>query len=235
MPVYQLDERIAFPRPELSDEDGLLAIGGDLRPERLLLAYAHGIFPWYSEGVPILWHSPNPRMVLEIGAVHVSRSLRKVIRRGSYEIKLDTAFRDVVQQCATIDRPDQGGTWITNDMTEAYAQLHALGFAHSAEAWRDGRLVGGVYGVSLGSLFFGESMFALEPNASKVAFVALVDQLSQWGFELIDCQVHTEHLERFGAVMWPRERYLEFLADAMVKPTLRGEWNLGSAIIPTPS
>ncbi len=231
MPVYQLDERIAFPRPQLADEDGLLAIGGDLRPERLLLAYAHGIFPWYSEGVPILWHSPDPRMVLEIGKVHMSRSLRKAIRRGTYEIKLDTAFRRVVGHCATVDRPDHCGTWITNDMTEAYSQLHDLGFAHSAEAWRDGRLVGGVYGVSLGSLFFGESMFALEPDASKVAFVALVEQLADWGLELVDCQVHTEHLERFGAVMWPRERYLDFLADAMVKPTLRGTWRLGATAV----
>ena len=234
MPVYQLDERIAFPRPELADEDGLLAIGGDLRPERLLLAYAHGIFPWYSEGVPILWHSPDPRMVLEIGTVHVSRSLRKAIRRGTYEITLDTAFRTVVEQCSTVDRPGQGGTWITKDMTEAYSQLHDLGFAHSAEAWRDGGLVGGVYGVSLGSLFFGESMFALEPNASKVAFVALAEQLADWGVELIDCQVHTDHLHRFGAVMWPRDRYLEFLADGVVKPTLRGAWRMGAEIISAP-
>ena len=235
MPVYELDERIAFPRPELADEDGLLAIGGDLRPERLLLAYAHGIFPWYSQGVPILWHSPDPRMVLEVGRFRVSRSLRKAIRRGTYEIKLDTAFRRVVEHCATVDRPDQGGTWITDDMSEAYSELHELGFAHSAEAWRDGHLVGGVYGVSMGSLFFGESMFALEPNASKVAFVTLVEQLAAWGTELIDCQVHTDHLERFGAVMWPRARYLEFLAEAMVKPTLRGAWRLGAAITPAPS
>jgi leucyl/phenylalanyl-tRNA---protein transferase len=201
-------------------------VGGDLRPERLVLAYAMGIFPWYSEDTPILWHSPDPRMVLEASKIVVNRSLRKTIRRGAYEVRLDTAFRQVIEKCSLVPRPGQDGTWITDEMLEAYVDLHERGLAHSAEAWHEGELVGGLYGVSLGGAYFGESMFAEAPDASKVAFVTLVEQLQRWGIELVDCQVHTEHLARFGAEEWPRERFLQALAEALQKPTRRGKWML---------
>ena len=224
MPVFRLSKRLAFPPPELADEGGLLAVGGDLRPERLLLAYALGIFPWYSEGLPILWYSPDPRLVLESDKLVVSRSLRKVIRRGTYRVTFDTAFDQVIRACADAPRPGQSGTWITEDMVSAYCRLHELGFAHSAETWQDGQLVGGLYGVSLGAAFFGESMFARASDASKVAFVTMVEQLARWEIGLIDCQVHTEHLERFGAEEWPRERFLARLAEVLEAPTRGGPW-----------
>jgi leucyl/phenylalanyl-tRNA---protein transferase len=226
MPIFQLDDRLVFPRPDLAERDGLLAVGGDLRPQRLLLAYANGIFPWYSEGLPILWHSPDPRMVLDPAQLHVPRSLRKALRRGQFEVRLDTAFAEVVQHCAETPRADQDGTWITSEMLAAYINLHELGFAHSAEAWHDGRLVGGLYGVSLGSAFFGESMYTHAPDASKVAFVVLVEQLHAWGVRLVDCQVHTDHLERFGATLWPRACYLDELRACLDQPTRRGRWSL---------
>lgn len=224
MPIFALDERLVFPPPELANEDGLLAVGGDLRPERLLLAYSSGIFPWYHEGLPILWHSPDPRMVLRAEELEISRSLRKAMRRKPYEIRLDTAFREVITHCAERERPGQSGTWITPEMIDAYCELHRLGFAHSAEAWVDGRLVGGLYGVSLGAAFFGESMFALAPDASKLAFVTLVEQLRAWGIGLIDCQVYTDHLARFGAREWPRAAFLAALEEALESPTRRGLW-----------
>src|SRR5262245_15828062 len=186
VPVYRLDERLVFPRPDLADEDGLLAVGGDLRPERLLRAYASGIFPWYSEGLPILWHSPDPRFVLEPRRIHLSRSLRKAIRRGLYEVRYDTAFTEAVEGGPRQRCPGREGTWITEEMRDAYVALHRQGFAHSAESWKGGRLQGGLYGVSLGSVFFGESMFTRAPDASKVAFAALVARLIDWRFTLID-------------------------------------------------
>lgn len=224
MPVFQLGRRLAFPDPNLAEE-GLLAVGGDLRPERLLLGYASGIFPWYEEGQPILWHSPDPRMVLEAKKLHVPVSLRKAIKRGSYRITLDTAFRQVIEGCAAARRPDEPGTWITPEMIEAYTELHRMGFAHSAEAWKGEKLAGGLYGVSLGAAFFGESMFTRMPDASKIAFVALVRQLERWGITLIDSQVYTQHIERFGAEEWPRKRYLAALAKAIQKPTRKGKWS----------
>ncbi|MEM9490702.1 MAG: leucyl/phenylalanyl-tRNA--protein transferase, partial [Myxococcota bacterium] len=211
MPVFRLDERLLFPPPEMADENGVLAIGGDLSPDRLLMAYGMGIFPWYGEDLPIIWHSPDPRMVLKADKLHVSRSLRKALRKGLYDIRLDTAFGAVIEACAVLPRPGQDGTWIVDEMIDAYIELHELGFAHSVEAWRDDELVGGLYGVSLGGAFFGESMFARAPDASKIAFVTLVKQLRAWGIELIDCQVHTDHLARFGAENWPRARFLEAL------------------------
>jgi leucyl/phenylalanyl-tRNA--protein transferase len=229
MPVFRLNARLAFPPPELADESGLLAVGGDLRPERLLLAYSLGIFPWYSDGLPILWYSPDPRLVLECPDLVVPRSLKKTLRRGHYRVTLDTAFDRVIRACADAPRPGQHGTWITEDMVRAYRKLHELGYAHSAEAWMDGELAGGLYGVSLGGGFFGESMFARADDASKVAFVTLVEQLGRWGIDLIDCQVHTEHLARFGAVEWPRERFLARLATALEKPTRSGRWRLEPA------
>jgi leucyl/phenylalanyl-tRNA---protein transferase len=224
MPIFRLDDRLWFPPPELADEEGILAVGGDLRPERLLLAYRMGIFPWYNVGLPIIWHSPDPRTVLPAATLHVPRSLRKVMNRGAYEVRVDTAFARVIDACAETPRPGQEGTWITEGMRVAYGHLHELGFAHSFEAWRGDLLAGGLYGVSLGGAFFGESMFAHAPDASKVAFVTAVAQLGRWGIELIDCQVHTEHLERFGAVEWPRARYLEALGRALLRPTRRGRW-----------
>jgi leucyl/phenylalanyl-tRNA---protein transferase len=224
VPVFRLDKRLIFPPPELA-EDGLLAVGGDLSPDRLLLAYATGIFPWYDEGQPIHWHSPDPRLVLPAGELHVPRSLERTLRRGAFRITFDTSFGPVVDACASAPRPLQHGTWITGEMRRAYKRLHRLGYAHSAEAWRGDRLAGGLYGVSLGGAFFGESMFAREPDASKVAFVSLVRQLQLWGITLIDCQVATEHLGRFGAREWPRQRFLAALAKALEHPTRRGGWS----------
>ena len=226
MPVYRLGSELAFPHPESSDPSGLLALGGDLSPERLLLAYSAGIFPWYSEGQPILWHSPDPRCVLVPGELRVSRSLAKTLRRDRFEVRLDTAFDAVIGACADTPRPGQDGTWITGEMRRAYADLHRLGFAHSAEAWEEGQLVGGLYGISLGSAFFGESMFALRSDASKVAFARLVAQLERWDFELIDCQLQTDHLAHFGARPWPRRRFLELLARCLERDTRRGPWRL---------
>jgi len=223
VPVFRLDERLLFPPPELA-EDGLLAVGGDLSSERLLLAYAAGIFPWYEEGQPILWHSPDPRLVLRAADLHVPRSLERTLRRGTFRITLDTAFDRVVEACARAPRAGQGGTWLTREMRRAYKRLHREGWAHSAEAWVGGLLAGGLYGVSIGGVFFGESMFARRADASKAAFVTLVRQLQDWGITLIDCQVTTEHLRRFGAREWPREHFLEELAGAIEQPTRRGTW-----------
>ncbi|MDJ0868241.1 MAG: leucyl/phenylalanyl-tRNA--protein transferase [Myxococcota bacterium] len=229
MAVYRLGAEAVFPPVEEAEPSGLLAVGGDLAPERLLVGYSLGIFPWPLVAEPLLWFSPDPRMVLRPDTLYVGRSLRKTLRRADYQVRLDTAFGDVVDGCARVPRPDEAGTWITAEMRDAYLRLHELGFAHSAEAWRGGELVGGLYGVSLGGCFFGESMFARAPDASKVAFVTLVRQLAAWGFELIDCQVYTEHLERFGAVEWSRARFLRALAAALERPTRRGPWRLDRA------
>lgn len=227
MTVFRLDERLLFPTPDQADESGLLAVGGDLRPERLELAYSLGIFPWYSKE-PILWYSPDPRMVLRPDALRVSKSLRQTLRRGAYRITLDTAFERVIAACARVKRPGQATTWITPAMRKAYGALHRRGLAHSAEAWSGDTLVGGLYGVSLGAAFFGESMFAREPDASKAAFATLVAQLAGWGITLIDCQVHTPHLARFGAALWPRALYLSALTRALKAPTRPGPWSFES-------
>jgi leucyl/phenylalanyl-tRNA--protein transferase len=225
VPIYLLGEDPEeFPPPERADRSGLLAVGGDLRPERLLAAYARGIFPWYSEGQPLLWHSPDPRFVLQPAQLHVGKSLRKTLRQAPYRLSWDRAFAQVIDACAAMPRPGQSGTWITPEMREAYVALHQQGFAHSMEAWQGERLVGGFYGVSLGAAFFGESMFALAPDASKVAFATAVERFAAWGFHFVDCQVETEHLARFGAVGWPRRRFLEALAQALKSPTRRGPW-----------
>jgi leucyl/phenylalanyl-tRNA--protein transferase len=211
MPVFQLSDELIFPPAELAEASGLLAVGGDLRPERLLLAYAQGIFPWPQEGELLAWFSPDPRMVLRARDLHVSRRLRRTLQQRRFEVRLDTAFRDVIEHCARIERKGQRGTWITRDMIDAYCRLHELGYVHSAEAWREGALVGGIYGVWLGGVFTGESMFALVPDASKVALVTLVRQLERWGCDLLDAQVYSEHLARLGATEWPRRRFLEEL------------------------
>jgi len=203
---------------------GPLALGGDLRPERLVLAYSLGIFPWYSPNEPIQWHSPDPRMVLLADELRVTRSLRRTIRKGRFRVTLDTAFAAVVEACAETPRPEQDGTWITDEMKAAYVELHARGVAHSAEAWDGDELAGGLYGVSLGGAFFGESMFTHQADASKVAFVTFTEQLARWGVRLIDCQVYTEHLARFGAGEWPREEFLRALRSALERPTRVGVW-----------
>lgn len=226
MPLFALPPEHIFPDPELAREDGLLAVGGDLHPGRLLLAYAQGIFPWYSEEQPILWHSPDPRFVLMLDEFELSRSLRRVVRKQPFEIRADTAFEDVIDACAAVARPEQDGTWITSEMRSAYVALHELGFAHSVESWLDGELQGGLYGVSLGGVFFGESMFARASDASKVALVHLVMQLRAWGFDLLDSQVHTEHLARFGGREIPRHHYLDLLHERMQVPSRKGVWTL---------
>ena len=227
MPVYLLSEHLAFPPPQLANEDGVVAVGGDVTPERLLVAYESGIFPWPDEGLPLLWFSPDPRFVLDLETVHVGRSLRKRLRKAPYRITFDEAFTEVIDHCAHVPRPGQSGTWITTDMRQGYVRLHQLGYAHSVEAWNDeGKLVGGLYGVSLGRAFFGESMFARAPDASKIAFATLCAQLRAWDYRFVDCQVHTAHLERFGATDWPRRRFLEALDEALVPSTRKGRWEL---------
>ena len=211
MPVFRLGLEPVFPPAALAEPEGLLAIGGDLSPDRLLAAYRMGIFPWYEPGGPILWWSPDPRLVLFPGELQVSRRLRRTIRQGRFEVRHNTAFDQVIRACAETPRAHEDGTWITPEMQRAYIRLHELGCAHCTEAWRDGRLVGGVYGVQVGRCFCGESMFHHETDASKVAFVALVETLAAEGIELIDCQITSEHLIRFGAREISRSRFLQLL------------------------
>lgn len=217
----------------MARRDGLLAAFGDLSVERLLLAYRSGIFPWYNDDSPILWWSPPQRAVVEPGALHVGRSLRKVLKRGAFEVRFDTAFPEVISGCATAERSveagGEAGTWIVPEMEEAYVRLHEAGYAHSVESWQEGRLVGGLYGVSLGGAFFGESMFSRVPEASKVAFVHLAEQLASWGFDLIDCQLMNPHLQRFGAHLIPRREFLRRLEASLLRPTRRGPWTAAPA------
>jgi leucyl/phenylalanyl-tRNA--protein transferase len=204
--------------------NGLLAAGGDLSPERLLRAYRHGIFPWYGEGEPILWWSPDPRMVLFPAELKIGRSLRKILRKRAFTLSADTAFEDVIEGCSA-PRAGQPGTWITADMKRAYCRLHRLGIAHSVETWQDGRLAGGLYGVALGHAFFGESMFSRTSDASKVALVGLVRQLQAWGFEIIDCQMRTELLASFGAREIPRSEFTRRLSELLHYPAVPGPWS----------
>jgi leucyl/phenylalanyl-tRNA--protein transferase len=214
-----------FPPVDQASPEGLLAVGGDLCPERLLEAYRHGIFPWYNDDQPILWWSPDPRAVLFPDKLHVSRSLKRSLRSNAFALTLDTCFREVMAQCAG-PRPQypEGGTWITGDMLDAYTRLHELGYAHSVETWQDDRLVGGLYGVSLGSAFFAESMFTKVDEASKVALVKLVKQLQAWNFRLIDCQQFSPHVSRFGAEEIPRSVFINHLTHALTLPDRRGRW-----------
>ncbi len=225
MPIYRLSQDLVFPPPHLA-EDGLLAVGGDLRPERILLAYRHGIFPWYSAGEPILWWSPDPRMVFLPSEFHVSRRLGRILRSGRFHVTLDTAFEQVIKACATVPRTGQDGTWITPEMMEAYTELHRLGYAHSAECWRDGELAGGIYGIALGVCFFGESMFSRQSNASKVVLATLAEQFKRWGVGLIDCQVPNDHLRSLGAREIPRPAFLKLLAQGLRPETRCGPWCL---------
>ena len=223
MPVYELGRALVFPPPSEA-VDGLLAVGGDLSAKRLLLAYRSGIFPWYSEDLPILWHSPDPRCVIGVDRVHAGRTLRRAMAKGIYEVRFDTAFERVIEACQTTPRAGQDGTWITSDMVDAYVHLHRLGFAHSVEAWERGELVGGLYGVSLGRVFFGESMYARRPDASKIALLTLAGRLAKWGFRIIDSQVATPQTLALGAEEWPRELFLKVLAQDVAFPTRRGSW-----------
>jgi leucyl/phenylalanyl-tRNA--protein transferase len=226
MPVFLLSDKIAFPPPRLAPKDGLLAVGGDLSQKRLLLAYSMGIFPWFSDNEPIMWWSPDPRLVLYPRDVRVSRTLRKIINKNMFHLTMDSAFDQVINQCAQTRLQNNEGTWLVKDMIDAFCKLHESGFAHSVEAWYNNKLAGGLYGVSLGRCFFGESMFAHFSNASNVALVRLVEYLNDLSFDMIDCQVTTDHLIRFGAREIPRVRFLEQLEKSLEKPTLRGKWSL---------
>ncbi len=225
MVVYRLIEEPIFPHPEEAEPDGLLAVGGDLTPERLLSAYASGIFPWYDENSPILWWSLNPRLVLFFDKLHISKRIKRKVRKSEYMVTLDRAFESVIHNCANKFRPGQAGTWIVPEMIEAYIKLHKLGFAHSVEVWnKKGNLAGGLYGVSLGKTFSGESMFFLEPDASKVGFSYLVQFLKNREFHFVDCQQPTDHLKSLGAEEMEREKFLDLLDEALEFPALRGQW-----------
>jgi len=229
MPVFRLSSNLTFPPPHLAIAEGLLAVGGDLSIERLVMAYSQGIFPWYAEDDPILWWSPDPRLVLYPDELHVSRSLRKLLRQRPFAVTLDRAFDRVIRACAGSRGPDHPGTWIVPEMIAAYETLHGAGLAHSVEAWDGDGLAGGLYGVSLGDVFFGESMFSRASNASKAALVHLVEGLQRAGFRLIDCQVTTAHLMRFGAREISRSRFLEELQRALKHPTRQGRWHFSEA------
>ena len=229
MPVYLLSNELIFPSPKLAAQEGLLAVGGDLSQKRLLLAYRMGIFPWYSENEPIMWWSPDPRLILYPDQLKISKSLKKVINKGDFELTMDQDFKAVIRACAESRTETNEGTWIVDEMITAYCELHESGLAHSVEAWMNGQLAGGLYGVSIGRCFFGESMFTRISNASKVAFVGLVKHLQGLHFDLIDCQVTTAHLLSFGAHEIPRSRFLDELATALKAPTLKGRWSFSSS------
>jgi leucyl/phenylalanyl-tRNA--protein transferase len=224
MPVFELTDEIIFPPPELAEDNGLLAVGGDLSEPRILLAYSMGIFPWYSKEDPLLWWSPDPRLVLFPKEMKLSRSLKQIINKKIFRVTLDTAFEQVIRSCAEVHNNENNGTWITEEMIGSYIALHRSGYAHSVECWLGDELSGGLYGISLGSAFFGESMFAKESNASKVALAAFVGQLIKWDFDLIDCQVTTPHLMSLGAREIRRSEFLELLKKTIIKPTTRGKW-----------
>jgi leucyl/phenylalanyl-tRNA--protein transferase len=215
MPLFSINKELIFPPVELAEPDGLLAVGGDLSTERLVLAYRSGIFPWY-EGDHILWWCPDPRFVLFPTELVISKSMRAIIKKNIFTFTINKAFAEVITNCKRISRKDQESTWITDEVRKAYITLHNSGIAHSAEAWADGELVGGLYGVRLGNIFFGESMFSHASNASKFAFINYVEQLKKEGVQLIDCQVYTEHLESLGAQMIPRKKFIELLNQNLV-------------------
>lgn len=226
MPIFRLVEDMVFPPPDYADPSGLIAVGGDLSSERLLEAYRVGIFPWYSDDQPILWWSPDPRFILELDEFKISRSLQKTLRRKIFQVTFDRVFEEVIAACSVVPREGQRGTWITQEMRDAYLELHGLGYAHSVESWFGGKLVGGLYGVSLGKAFFGESMFHHKTDASKVALATLVDKLRTWGFHFIDSQMTTEHMMSLGAKEVPRRIFLKRLQSALRHSTRRGKWHV---------
>lgn len=226
MPVYYLnDDYVAFPRPEFANEDGILAVGGDYTPEWILLAYQHGIFPWSNPNDPILWWCPNPRFVLFPDELKVSKSMRPYFNQRKFEVTFDTHFEAVMRKCMQFPRKGQEGTWISESMIQGYLEVHELGFAHSVEVWQGEELVGGLYGIALGKVFFGESMFASVSNASKFGFISLVRFLKKKNFQLIDCQQETKHLASLGARSIKREAFLKILEENDLGQTLRGKWN----------
>ncbi len=210
-PIYYLTDKLEFPPVDTANEDGLLAVGGDLSVERLLLAYKNGIFPWFDDDRQLLWWSPNPRMVLFPTELKISKSMRKLLRDKAFKVTKNTSFTEVIQHCATMPRDGQAGTWITQNMQNAYIELHTKGIAHSYEVWLDNELVGGLYGIDLGTVFCGESMFSTVSNASKYAFVIMVQEMQAQNYKLIDCQVYTQHLESLGAREIDREEFIGFL------------------------
>ena len=224
MPVFLLSDTIEFPPPHLASKDGLLAVGGDLSQKRLLLAYRMGIFPWFSNNEPILWWSPDPRLVLYPHEIRISKTLKRISKKDMFSVTMDLAFNEVINQCAQVRLQKNQGTWIVKEMIDAYCNLHESGFAHSVEVWLHGDLVGGLYGVSLGMCFFGESMFTLVNNASNVGLVKLVEHLKKLSFDLIDCQVTTEHLIRFGAREISRTIFLNQLEESLKASTRKGKW-----------
>ena len=224
MPIFHLSDAVAFPPAHFARKDGLLAVGGDLSPRRLILGYKMGVFPWFSEGDPICWWSPDPRLVLDPSKIRISRSLKKVIKKNRFEIRIDSAFEEVIENCAGIRSKKREGTWITPEMIQAYRALHEFGWAHSFEAWFRGELVGGLYGVGLGGVFFGESMFSKMSDSSKTALAALGEYSKKYSIDMIDCQMTTAHLMSFGAREIPRAIFLERLKTSLSKRTRRGNW-----------
>jgi leucyl/phenylalanyl-tRNA--protein transferase len=223
MPIFALNEQIIFPPVNLAERSGILAVGGDLSPERLIEAYRRGIFPWYSEGDPIIWWSPDPRFVLFPAETYISKTMRQVLRRKVFEVSFDRDFRAVMRGCQG-PRKREKGTWITEEMMEAYIRLHESGIAHSIATWQHGELMGGLYGISLGRCFFGESMFTRVSNASKAAFITLSMRLRELGFVIIDCQVYTSHLESLGARHITRDEYIAILEEGLMYETIQGSW-----------
>lgn len=220
--IKKLDYQLLFPHPDEANEDGIVAYGGDLSPSRLYLAYREGIFPWYSAGDPILWWSPDPRLILHLDDFRLRPSLKK--RMKHFEVRFDTAFTEVLEACATVHRPGQQGTWLQPELIEAMSVLHSLGRAHSAEAYYKGELVGGLYGVSVGAVFCGESMFAKKNDASKVAFAVLIEKLKEWGYAFVDAQVPTEHLKSLGAIEVYRDYFLKLLYENRDKEVSADAW-----------
>lgn len=217
MSLYALDNRLWFPPVDTAQEDGLLAIGGDLSVQRLLLAYERGIFPWYEGDVPVWW-CPDPRFVIYPNELKISKSMKQLFKRSAFTFTINKAFSEVINHCKKINRPGQDGTWITSEVVASYKKMHQFGYAHSAEVWLNNELVGGLYGIRLGKVFFGESMFSLVSNASKYAFISYVAQLKKEGIQLIDCQVYTEHLESLGAKMIPRNEFTQLLHKYIGEP-----------------
>ena len=231
MPVYILGEDPVFPPPKRAGADGLLAIGGDLSSRRLLAAYRQGVFPWYGEGDPVMWFSPDPREVIVPSQLRLGRGMRRSLRQAAgLRLQMDSAFDEVISACATVRRRSGGGTWLTAEMIQAYRQLHRLGYVHSAEVWNGDRLVGGVYGVAVGSCFSGESMFHRQTGASLLALVALIRQLERWGFALFDCQTASEHVRRLGGQPWPREDFLCRWSRLATTAGRRGSWALHAGL-----
>ncbi len=230
MPLFRLSKRLDFPPAWLARSDGLLCIGGDLSTRRLLLAYENGIFPWFSEAEPILWWSPDPRLVLFPEDINISKSLKKKIRKNHFKVRVDSSFEQTIAACAKPRKNEPEGTWLVNEMIEAYIKLHTLGYAHSVETFREDKLVGGLYGVCLGGSFFGESMFSFESDASKIALVALATHLKKFCFDLIDCQVTTSHLLRMGATEISRNSFLDIINQSVKREDIKNIWTPGACL-----